>query len=143
MVSVAGEQLDALGLAPGEDAEAIVFDLVNPAGSRRRLLGRAREARFDGEVAAQHRSGEKSRLGLQPLADDASALLAVDRPSFGKDVPARRFPPPWTVDPLLAHILTEDLEVHGWGTFRVGGAWRCRPPRRVQHIWHLSRHIGA
>ena len=27
----------------------------------------------------------KAHLGLQPLADDASALLAVDRPSLGKD----------------------------------------------------------
>ena len=58
-------------------------------------------------------------------------------------VTARRFPPPWTFDPLLAHILTEGLGVHGRGTFRVGGAWRCRPFRWVQHIWHLRRRIGA
>ena len=39
-------------------------------------------------------------------------------------MPDRRFPPPWSVDPLLAHMLTEDLEVHGRVTFRVGGAPR-------------------
>jgi hypothetical protein len=58
-------------------------------------------------------------------------------------VTSRRLPPPWSVDPLSAHILTADLEVDGRGTFRIGGAWRCRPLRRVQHIWHLIRHIGA
>jgi hypothetical protein len=31
-------------------------------------------------------SGQEARLGLQPLADDASALFAVDRPSLGEDV---------------------------------------------------------
>ena len=28
------------------------------------------------------------------------------------EVTPRRFPPPWSVDPLLVHILAEDLEVH-------------------------------
>ena len=31
-------------------------------------------------------SGQETRLGLQPLADNASALLTIDRPCFGKDV---------------------------------------------------------
>ena len=38
------EQPHAPALAPGKDAKAIVLDFVNPAGPRRRLLGRAREA---------------------------------------------------------------------------------------------------
>ena len=42
--AVACEQPHAPALAPGEDAKAIVLDFVNPAGPRRRLFGRAREA---------------------------------------------------------------------------------------------------
>ena len=42
--AVACEQPHAPALAPGKDAKAIVLDFVNPAGPRRRLLGRAREA---------------------------------------------------------------------------------------------------
>ena len=32
-------------------------------------------------------------------------------------MPARRFPPPWAVDPLLPHIVTEDLDVDGRSEF--------------------------
>ena len=41
--AVAGEQLDAGGVPADHHAEAVVLDLVNPAGAGRRSLGRRRE----------------------------------------------------------------------------------------------------
>ena len=47
VVSCARDKLHAGSIAPGHDAEAVVFDLVNPAGAGRRSLGGRRQARFD------------------------------------------------------------------------------------------------
>jgi hypothetical protein len=44
VVSVPGEEPHAIGVPPRQDAKAVVLYLVNPAGTRRRLLRGAREA---------------------------------------------------------------------------------------------------
>jgi hypothetical protein len=46
VIPVAGEQPDALGVPPSEDAEPVVLDFVNPAGPSRRLFRRSGKARF-------------------------------------------------------------------------------------------------
>jgi hypothetical protein len=46
-VAVAGDQAHALEIAPSQDAEAVVFDLVQPVGTARRGFGRRRQAGFD------------------------------------------------------------------------------------------------
>jgi hypothetical protein len=46
IVSVAGNQPYTRGIALRQDAEAVVFDFVNPTGSRRRRFCQARQARF-------------------------------------------------------------------------------------------------
>ena len=33
--------------------------------------------------------------------------VVADRGALPSLMPARRFPPPWSVDPLLAHVVTE------------------------------------
>jgi hypothetical protein len=42
-----GDQPDAHRVAPGHEAEAVVLDLVNPVGARRRLVGWGWKAGFD------------------------------------------------------------------------------------------------
>jgi hypothetical protein len=44
VVAVAGDQAHAAAAPVRQDPEAVVLDLVNPAGGRRRLAGRARQA---------------------------------------------------------------------------------------------------
>jgi hypothetical protein len=44
IIAVAGEQSDAVTLAPRYDPKAIVFDFVNPADVRRRCNGRSGKA---------------------------------------------------------------------------------------------------
>jgi cytosine/adenosine deaminase-related metal-dependent hydrolase len=39
-VAIAGDQAHALEIAPGQDAEAVVLDLVQPIETARRGLGR-------------------------------------------------------------------------------------------------------
>jgi hypothetical protein len=39
VVSVAGEQPDALGVLPGKDAKAVMFDFVDPIWTHWRLFG--------------------------------------------------------------------------------------------------------
>ena len=46
-VPFSGQQLDTAVGAPGHDAEAVVLDLVNPAATFGRLLGRAGKTRLD------------------------------------------------------------------------------------------------
>ena len=57
VVALPGEQLHAAVGAPGHDVEAVVLDLVNPAATFGRLLGRAGKAGLD----------EGRRLGAQPV----------------------------------------------------------------------------
>jgi hypothetical protein len=47
IVTVPREELDAATVAPRHDAEAIVLDLMQPAGSRRRLDGWLGQARLN------------------------------------------------------------------------------------------------
>jgi hypothetical protein len=47
IVAVAGDQSHARGVAPCQDAEAVVLDLVEPVRAGRRRLGRGRQARLD------------------------------------------------------------------------------------------------
>jgi hypothetical protein len=47
----------------------------------------------------------------RPAGGKARATVP-GRTSNARSAERRRFPP-WSVDPLLAHILTEDLDVHG------------------------------
>jgi hypothetical protein len=63
----------------------------------------------------------EGKVKLNMLAASSSDF-AIGNASIVRRDAARHFPPHWTVDPLLAHILTEDVEIAGWGTFRVGGA---------------------
>jgi hypothetical protein len=44
---------------------------------------------------------------------------------------------------LPAHVLSKDLEIDGWGTFWVRGAWRGRPVRRAQRVRHLRLDFDA
>jgi hypothetical protein len=46
VVPVSCDEPDAGALAPRHDAEAVMLDLMNPAGTRRRLFGGARQARL-------------------------------------------------------------------------------------------------
>jgi hypothetical protein len=46
-VPVAGVEPHALGVAPRQDAEAVVLDLVQPICAGRRLLGWGWQARLD------------------------------------------------------------------------------------------------
>jgi hypothetical protein len=46
VVSVPSEETHAPGVPPRQNAKAVVLYLVNPAGTRRRVLGRARQARL-------------------------------------------------------------------------------------------------
>jgi hypothetical protein len=45
-VAVAAHQPDSAALPVRQDAKAVVLDFVNPAGARRRLLSRPRQARL-------------------------------------------------------------------------------------------------
>jgi len=59
VVAVLGEQLDAaVGIPPGQDAKAVVLDLVYPTRAARRFLGGSRQAGRDGSgsetTAARH-----------------------------------------------------------------------------------------
>jgi hypothetical protein len=47
VVTPAGDQSDAHGIATGHKPETIVLDLVNPVGAGRGLVGGGREAGFD------------------------------------------------------------------------------------------------
>jgi hypothetical protein len=64
------QQADAHGIAPGHEPVAVVLDLVNPARSRRRLVGWRREAGFDGAGrgsaagGSERGNGGKDRSGL-------------------------------------------------------------------------------
>src|SRR6516165_10180032 len=66
--AVAGGEPDAILVAPGEDAEAVMLDLVNPAGTGRRLLGRARQAWFEGDAVMQHAGTEKRSMEARSSA---------------------------------------------------------------------------
>src|SRR6516165_3534704 len=66
--AVAGGEPDAILVAPGEDAEAVMLDLVNPAGTDRRLLGRARQAWFEGDAMMQHARTEKRSVEARTSA---------------------------------------------------------------------------
>jgi hypothetical protein len=44
VVAVSAEQADAAPAPVRQDAEAVVLDVVNPAGTRRRLASRPRQA---------------------------------------------------------------------------------------------------
>ena len=46
IVSAAGDQTHAIGVAVGDDAKAVVLDFVNPASSRGRPFGGTRKARL-------------------------------------------------------------------------------------------------
>jgi hypothetical protein len=46
-VAVAGDQPHALEIAPRQDAEAVMLDLVQLVGAARRGFGRRRQARLD------------------------------------------------------------------------------------------------
>jgi len=47
VITVAGEQADAYRVTPGHHPVAVVLDLVNPAGSRRGLVGGRWETQFN------------------------------------------------------------------------------------------------
>jgi hypothetical protein len=64
----AGGEPDAILVAPGEDAEAVVLDFVNPIRARRRLLGRARQAWFEGDAMMQHAGTEKRSVEARSSA---------------------------------------------------------------------------
>ena len=53
VVPVPGEQADTRGVPPGEEAVAIVLDLVQPARPARGLLGAGWEAGFDEEAGTE------------------------------------------------------------------------------------------
>jgi hypothetical protein len=54
VIAIAGEEPDTALIPAGDDSESVVLDLVNPAGTGRRLLGRAWEAWFQREAMTQH-----------------------------------------------------------------------------------------
>jgi hypothetical protein len=47
IVAVAGVEPHAAGVAPRQDAEAVMLDFVEPVGTGRRGFGRRRQAGFD------------------------------------------------------------------------------------------------
>jgi hypothetical protein len=49
-VAVAGEQAHALGVAPRQNTEAVVLDLVQPIGTARRGFGRRLQAGLDAAI---------------------------------------------------------------------------------------------
>jgi hypothetical protein len=51
IVAIARVEPHALGVAPSQDAEAIVLDFMNPVWARRRLFGWAGKARLEGKAA--------------------------------------------------------------------------------------------
>jgi hypothetical protein len=70
IVAIAGDEPNAILVPPGEDAKAIVFDLVNPIGTRRRLLRRPGQAWFKGGLTTEHRprGNSKAAAETQPFA---------------------------------------------------------------------------
>src|SRR5262249_12906176 len=70
---IAGEQPHANGVAPSHEAEAVVFDLVNPAGTARGVLGGGWEAgRNEGgrgpAGTQQHAGGCSWRTACKPIS---------------------------------------------------------------------------
>jgi hypothetical protein len=70
---VAGQQPDASGVAPDHHAKAVVLDLVNPAGTARRVLGGGWKAGFD-EAGSQ-----QSKIRIAELADGNSCKNSCKR----------------------------------------------------------------
>ena len=88
---MAGEQPDAFPIAPGEDAKAVVLDLVNPAGTSRRLLGRAREARGEGGVETRHTTGQLCHgCGAGTKLFRAAARALIDTGAVGQGEASRK-----------------------------------------------------
>jgi hypothetical protein len=57
------EQPDALGIAPDQEAEAVVLDLMDPAGTDWRLIGQGPNARLDKGSGAESRAAGRSMAG--------------------------------------------------------------------------------
>jgi hypothetical protein len=47
IVAIPADQTDGAALPIGKDTKAVALDLVNPAGTHRRLFGRARQTRLE------------------------------------------------------------------------------------------------
>src|SRR6516162_4739534 len=80
IVAVARVEPNASGLAPGENAETVVLDFVNPIWTRRRLFrrtGQARQAGFRRWAPWQHGSDTSWYAGHRALFKGKDALPVV------------------------------------------------------------------
>ena len=98
-IAAPGNQADAAGISTGHQPIAIVLDLVNPTGPRRRLVGRGWQARLD--EGGQHAAylggrGKKSILQERNTARRIGEMPRPLVPSYpsAEDNPAG---PPWRV----------------------------------------------
>jgi hypothetical protein len=67
IVAVAAHQADGLAPRVGQDAEAVVLDLVNPARARRRRGGGSRQARIErwrGSIGANTAPSSRTKSGI-------------------------------------------------------------------------------
>jgi hypothetical protein len=105
---------------------------------------------------ARRPSSQEARLGLQPFADYASALLAIGRPSLGKDVIGDlvAFDAERVLDDLGGMIavtavdgLLEQVPVPSGAVFRRDRDGSARVARRsvvrMGHVCRLAGECGA
>jgi hypothetical protein len=105
VVTPAGDQPDANGIAPGHQPVAVVLDLVNPVGAGRGLVGGGRKAGLDEGGSTQHGAylvGGREESNLQER-NTARRIGEMPRPApcypSAEDKP--RSAPSWRGFPYL------------------------------------------